>query len=555
MTTPDSAPSEGRADSFAIYLAKRFVGDKRFQSGVPEEAASLADKSDIVLSYADFGFVIVCIIDRERTSEKRFSFSRQELMDVGRACLKYTGSVNGAKMPVGIRLYEVGNGPPSEADCARLRSFRRTVPGFQKVSITSYYLDTGSRRVWSSAPLGRFLPIGHRKWLQRLLQDPRKKDGEIIVADAVLPKLERRPVATVSLLAILAGIFILEQVAKVGDKGSGLFGLDTPTLFALGAMNSEAVLKGGEWYRILCAALLHADAIHLLLNSVALYLAGVVLESLFGRAWFVALFFVGAVGGSLMGLIVNPPNIVSVGASGAVMGLLAAALVSAMRFPPGPARTQIQVPLLQFLVPSLIPLATERQGGRIDFAAHFGGAILGALAGYALMKMWPKTEERPRFPALAKGLAFLGVSCFGISLFLAEGHYGAYAAEASFSAAGLLVDDSAIPKDATAASDQVEGWGKNHPRDPRVHLFRALHLLEDDKRDAAETELRAALSERQILDRAFGDKKLETTIRTVLCELLVQEGRIDDAKHEARPVCKADEGSTPQALARLGVCD
>ena len=81
---------------------------------------------------------------------------------------------------------------------------------------------------------------------------------------------------------------------------------------------------------------------HIGWRGLALGLAGYLLESLLGRAWFVSLFFVGAIGGSLMGIVVNPSNMVSVGASGAVMGLLAAALVAAMRFPPGATRTQIQ---------------------------------------------------------------------------------------------------------------------------------------------------------------------------------------------------------------------
>src|SRR5262249_20109629 len=159
-----------------------------------------------------------------------------------------------------------------------------------------------------------------------------KRDDEIGVADAVLPAKTRGPIATVALVALLAAVFVVEQLGKIGDKGSGPFGLDAPSLYALGGMNADAVVKKGEWYRLLTAALLHVDAFHLALNGLALGLAGWVLESLLGRAWFLGLFFLGALGGSLMGLAVNPPNMVSVGASGAVMGLLAAALVAAMRF-------------------------------------------------------------------------------------------------------------------------------------------------------------------------------------------------------------------------------
>jgi rhomboid protease GluP len=538
-------------ETFAVYLGKRLVGDKRFRPGVPDEAAILAETSDVVLSLADYALTIACIVDREHDRNKAFPLSQKELVDVGRACLKHTGSINGAKMPVNITVYEVGRGPPSEADRARMKELRR-VPGLTKVGVTLIYLDLEAKTAWSGAFFEGL--VRGRRWIDRIVREPRKGDAEIFVPDAALPDRSRLPIATAGLVAFLVLVFVVEQLGKVGNKGSGPFGVDAPSLFALGGMNADAVLKKGEWYRLLSAALLHVDAFHLALNALALGLAGWVLESLLGRAWFLALFWLGAVGGSLMGLAVNPPQIVSVGASGAVMGLLAAALVAAMRFPPGPTRTQIQGQLLQFLIPSLIPLATTRHEGRIDFAAHFGGAIVGAIAGYALMKIWPKTEKEPRFGGMAQGLAALSVLGFAGSLYAANAHYGEYAADAAFTAADLLVEDGKIPKDVATAAKEVETWGKGYPRDPRVHFFRAIGLADANREAAAEAELRAALAEREILDRAFSNKKFENGIRAVLCELLVRQGRRDEARREAVSLCKTD-GTTPAELVELGLCD
>jgi len=372
---------------------------------------------------------------------------------------------------------------------------------------------------------------------------------------AALHRGPGRPFAAFSVLALLVVMFIVEQVAKVGDKASGLLGVDPQTLLALGGMSSVGVRENREWYRLVTAALLHVDVFHLALNGVALVVAGMVIEGLLGAAWFVVLFCAGAIGGSLMGLIVNPANIVSVGASGAIMGLLAAGLVLATRVPDGPARTQLRTQLMQFLVPSLLPLATVRQGGRVDYAAHFGGAIVGALASFALLRLWPRAETRPRLPGLAKGLAVISAACFAGGLVMVGTHYEAYAREAKFLAADLLVDDSKIPGEIEAAKAQVETWGKNHPRDPRVHLYRALRLLDEDKPDAGEAELRAALGEREILDHAFSNGKIETLIRTVLCDVLVDEGRAEDARREANPACHAEDGGAPAGLARLGLCD
>jgi len=538
-------------ETFSAYLSKRLIGDKRFQSGVPEEAAKLLEHSDIALFKGELGFQMSCVLDREKDPARTFLLSRDELLEIGKACLKYTGTVNGAKMPVGITIYEVGAGPITETDRARLRGLTKNF-AFAKVSLASFYIDTRTGSVWTPLPFNGLL--GGRRWIEGLLREPRKKDGEIFVPDAALPQEKRFPIATVAILAALVVVFVIEQLAKTGDKAAGPLVVDVGTLFALGGMNSEAVSKDGEWYRLFSAALLHADAIHLLLNGLALGLAGYLIESLVGRAWLLTLFLLGAAGGSLMGLVINPVNLVSVGASGAVMGLLAAALVLAMRYPPGAARTQTQMQLLQFLIPSLIPLATRHEG-HIDFAAHFGGAIVGLGAGYALFALWPKNEVEPRFPMFAKGLGAVTVLVFGLSVALVKGHYAAHAADATFSAGDFLVDDSRIPKDNQLARSEVEAWGAGHPRDPRVHLFRALHLLDQSDTVGAESELRAALGEREILAQAFGDKKLETAIRSVLCELLLLRGKREEARREAAPVCKAEDGRAPDELKKLGVCD
>ena len=429
-TLPDSAPVP-----FAVYLAKRLMGDKQFQPGAPAEAAELVEHSDVVLSYADFGLAIACILDREKEPRRHFTFSQQQLIDIGKDCLKYTGTMNGAKMPVGITLYEVGHGPPSSEDMLRLQALQRTMPGLTKVAITCFYLDTESRQLWSSAPLGGLLNrLGDRGWVGRVLDEDRKSDQEIFVPSPVLPQQERIPVVTIALLTVLVAMFGLEHLAKLSDGGPGLLGVDVWTLLALGGMNRDAVLVHGDWHRLLSAALLHGDAFHLLLNGVALALAGYLLESLLGRAWLLLLFFIGTLGGSLLSLALNPANIVSVGASGAVMGLLAAALMASLRYPPGATRTQIQAQLMQFLIPSLIPLTTHRQGGKIDFAAHLGGVLAVLLAGYVVMKIWPKTDEQPRFQVATRALALLGVLLFAGSLWLVHAGYAEFAEAAKVAA-------------------------------------------------------------------------------------------------------------------------
>ena len=58
------------------------------------------------------------------------------MVSVARECLKYTGSINGAKMPVVVTIYEVADGPPSEEDRARLAALQKSFPGRAKVGVT-----------------------------------------------------------------------------------------------------------------------------------------------------------------------------------------------------------------------------------------------------------------------------------------------------------------------------------------------------------------------------------------------------------------------------------
>ena len=68
------------------------------------------------------------------------------------------------------------------------------------------------------------------------------------------------------------------------------------------------------------------------MNGFCLYLAGRVLETLVGRSWLVVIFLVGALGGSVASLLINPPNLLTVGASGAIMALFAAIFTLSFRF-------------------------------------------------------------------------------------------------------------------------------------------------------------------------------------------------------------------------------
>ena len=222
------------------------------------------------------------------------------------------------------------------------------------------------------------------------------------------------PWLTLSLLAVLIVIFTLENTLAV-TPGRDL-SPSIATLIAFGASSHNLVVSYGQWYRLFTAPLLHANLPHILGNGLALVLGGWLLERLVGRLWFFAFFTIGALGGSLVSLAVNPVNLVSVGASGALMGLFAALFVGSFRYPSGTAsRTRLQLNSLRILVPSLLPFIQTSAAGRIDYGAHIGGALSGAALALFLLKAWPEGARIPQFRKAAAAISAIGALLFVVS--------------------------------------------------------------------------------------------------------------------------------------------
>ena len=214
-----------------------------------------------------------------------------------------------------------------------------------------------------------------------------------------------RPLTTYALIAAIVLIYFAES--------SVYYGVDTPKsnpdragLIAMGALSAQLVFHDGQWFRLLTAELLHGGPAHIFLNSLALFCAGS-LELFIGAAWFLAIFALSALGASLFSVAFNPAELLSVGASGAILGLFGAQVVIAyLRVPKGKLRSQLTDRAWQILFPTLAAFTTASDGSRLDFAAHLGGTITGLVAGALLTLLWPSGVGRPRAQTLA-----LAINC------------------------------------------------------------------------------------------------------------------------------------------------
>ena len=177
---------------------------------------------------------------------------------------------------------------------------------------------------------------------------------------------------------IISLICILMYVI-VGIYGNNFFNFDANVLAKFGA-NNILLVKNGEIWRLLTCAFLHVGLIHLVVNMYSLRVIGPSVEGLIGKGKFVFIYLISAISASLMSLVFVDSNIVSVGASGAIFGLMGALLYFGYHYRlylNDAIKTQI-IPVILFnlIIGFMMP--------GIDNGAHIGGLIGGYLATMAI---------------------------------------------------------------------------------------------------------------------------------------------------------------------------
>jgi membrane associated rhomboid family serine protease len=171
---------------------------------------------------------------------------------------------------------------------------------------------------------------------------------------------------TYAVIAVCVVAFLAEMVS------GGASGLDGGgKLIREGGLFAGGVADG-EWYRIITSAFLHAGLLHLGFNMFALYILGTLLEPAIGSLRFAGIYVASILAGSLGVLVINPDTI-SVGASGGIFGLMAAAFLIARDRGLDELASQIG-----FFV--VLNLAITFTVPNISIGAHIGGLIGGVIA-------------------------------------------------------------------------------------------------------------------------------------------------------------------------------
>lgn len=141
----------------------------------------------------------------------------------------------------------------------------------------------------------------------------------------------------------------------------------------------EAV-KNGDFFRLITSEFLHASAVHLLVNMYSLYIIGTQIESFLGKKKYILIYLMSAVFASLLSITLGDLTSISIGASGAIFGLLGSLLYFGYHYRVYLGNV-IKSQIIPIIVLNLI-IGFSIQG--IDNFAHIGGLVGGVLVTKAL---------------------------------------------------------------------------------------------------------------------------------------------------------------------------
>lgn len=166
---------------------------------------------------------------------------------------------------------------------------------------------------------------------------------------------------TKRLVILMSAIYVLQLLSQTliaTNWAVFMFGLHPPAV------------ANGEWWRLITAIFMHGSLIHLGFNMLALWILGTQIESFIGSKKFLILYLMSALGGSLVSFYLSPSATFSIGASGAVFGLMGAFVVIGKK---------VNADVSQILVLLFINLVLGFTLSGIDWRAHLGGLITGVI--------------------------------------------------------------------------------------------------------------------------------------------------------------------------------
>jgi membrane associated rhomboid family serine protease len=213
--------------------------------------------------------------------------------------------------------------------------------------------------------------------------------------------------------SLLIGVNIAVWLAIAADGGSNsviaskLAIVPSWTVRVLGGGDSAELVNGvahGAWWQVITSTFTHIQVFHIVLNMIALYMFGPALEQILGRLRFLTLYVVSGITGSAGVMLFSNSHGMTVGASGAIFGLLGAMAVVAFKTG-GDVQGLMSLLLINLVITFTVPM--------ISWQGHVGGLVGGALVGAGMVYAPRKGRAVVQFGVaglvLAAALALVGI--------------------------------------------------------------------------------------------------------------------------------------------------
>lgn len=351
----------GEKDEIVMKLLHYFMIDKNYNPVILHGV-----QNEIWLENMEGDYKIIRIVSNYIHNNEQLDFdlfkTKRIVKDIKRKTYNYSMKVLSIFMDLGdnVKFHEEKN-----IDCIYLNK----ESDLKKYDfIYEYFPDINDKLVFNEKGISLFLKITDD------INKKNKEDAEMV--DSIFTP--KKPIVTYILIVINVILFLLQK----------FFGLDSflINVFAL----YGPFVREGQIYRLITSAFLHADIFHILFNMYALYVLGSQAESFFGKFKFSIIYLFSTVTASMLSILLNI-NGVSIGASGAIFGLLGALLYFGYNF-----RVYLGNTLVKQILPIIVVnLLFGFMVSSIDNFAHIGGLIGGILITMGLgVKSKTKTVDK-----------------------------------------------------------------------------------------------------------------------------------------------------------------
>ena len=227
-----------------------------------------------------------------------------------------------------------------------------------------------------------------------------------------MPRPGRSSSVTVTQILIAINVLVFLGEVATGTPIGGVTPTALGTLYVKGALVGTYYLTDlHQYYRLLTSGFLHDGILHIAFNMWFLFVMGPMLENAVGRLNFTVVYFVSLFAGSF-GALLFSPGVPTVGASGALFGVLGALIVVAYY-----RRISIwQSGLALILIINIVFSLTVAD---ISIGAHLGGLVGGAICGWLIVQL----GERRNLTSLAlAGCGLVGVVSVVAAIAVAGSH-------------------------------------------------------------------------------------------------------------------------------------